>query len=59
MFFDNRKAMGPILGPQNWMVVCVTSLETHTTTIHNVSNRRNSTPCRILRSRYGERNVPN
>ena len=41
------------------MVVCVTSLETHTTTIHNVSNRRNSTPCRILRSRYGERNVPN
>ena len=31
---------------------------THTT-IHNVSNRRNSPPCRILRSRYGERNVPN
>jgi len=57
--FDNLNALDPILVHKiEWSFVLLHWKHTHTT-IHNVSNRRNSPPCRILRSRYGERNVPN
>jgi hypothetical protein len=58
MFFDNLNALGLIMAHKiEWSFALLHWK--HTTTIHNVSNHRNSTLCRILHSRYGERNVPN